>query len=120
MKKIFAFFVVGLLPWMAVADQCAYVSQEIADNAMKILQKTDNYIDFCALCEDSFPIKIDIKSVEYKKVKDHDLYELYINDKPIDLAYTYIQDINLGVKLKCSETLTGVPEHLQDYLNEIH
>ena len=109
-------FIVSLFPAMALADQCAYISKEIVVQAMDVLQTVETFVEYCPLCDDFMPIKKTIMSLRYKPIEyQNDIaYEIYINDSPIDLAYIYIEGINLGIKLKCSETITDVPEHLPE------
>ena len=118
-NKVFI-FVMSLFPAMALADQCSYVSKATVLKAMDILQNVNTFIEYCPLCDDFMPIKKTIVSLRYEPIKlqSDTVYEIYINDTPVDLAYTYINGINLGVKLKCSETIIGVPEHLPESFTE--
>lgn len=125
MKSLFLVFI-GLLfiSNNAAADQCVYIDEKTRDAAYEMLKTTDVYTDFCAPCQDAEPIEKKVDKLEYKKVdymeNDEQFYKIYINDKPIDLAYVYINGRNLGMQTSCKTYGGGVqrvPEYIDDYLN---
>ncbi|MDR1338434.1 MAG: hypothetical protein LBJ73_05435 [Rickettsiales bacterium] len=124
MKNVSLTFVAALLLVCnsAIADQCAYIGADVRDAVYSILKSTDSYVDFCAPCQDTEPIKYKIKKLDYKQVDYKDgypLYEIYINNKPVDIAYIYVAGRNLAMQANCKpfgEEVQRVPEHIDDYL----
>jgi hypothetical protein len=126
MKNVFLIFIACILfiCGSATADQCAYIDANTRSIAYNILKSADAYIDFCAPCRDSVPIENKINNLEYKKVDyvedGEQFYQIYINDKPKDIAYIYVDGKNLGMSAGCKPSSRGiqyVPEYIDDYLN---
>lgn len=117
---------------VASADQCAYISEQEAKTAMQYLQPNDQVVYFCELCGDkifqSEPIH-DIKTLSVKQVDENDnLWEISVNGKGIDLAYTYLDTghlnfVNMAVLSGCEAQgmtphIKREPPHPRDDLNE--
>lgn len=103
MKKQFL-SVTGLVALMfstlVAADQCAYVSQEQAQAAAQALPKGGKFVPFCQPCgETQFPAmaaQVAESSVVHSLPAtdtglDQDYWELQVNGKGVDLAYTYVR-----------------------------
>ena len=121
MKKLFIFFALCILhQFPACADQCALIPKDIADNAYNILKNAESYIDFCAPCMDKEPITKHINNVEiqvvYYNPTDENLYQILIDDSPIDIAYVYVNGKNLGMQVNCTPII-DVPEYIDDYVS---
>ncbi|MCO4793900.1 MAG: hypothetical protein KC493_09315 [Bacteriovoracaceae bacterium] len=102
MKKLLILPVLFLLTATAMADQCAYVTKDQADAAVKILKQNEVAYHFCELCGDTEPRKIQITSVENVSTGWRDFYEVTINGTDADLAYTYDQNgYNLAMQVGC-------------------
>lgn len=121
MKKLFFCFLVTMLSLhLAKADQCALLQKNVADNAYNLLKNTESYIDFCAPCMDKEPVAKHINNVEiqsvYYKPTDKNLYQIFINDTPIDIAYIYVNGKNVGIQSECTP-IQDVPEYIDDYVS---
>lgn len=91
-KKLFLVTVISLffssLP--AWADQCAYITKEQALIAASRLNLGDRIYLFCEPCGDRHPQQTTIKSLALKTVDYQNYWQVYINNKGIDLAYVFI------------------------------
>ena len=74
----------------AYSDQQAYISEEDSYKTVEVLSQHFEYVDYCALCDGSKPLVIQIQSVEMKFTNYENYWEVFINNQPIDLAYSYI------------------------------
>ena len=120
MKKFLIFCMMcAWLPSLANADQCALIPQDVAEKAYTLLSQSKDYTDFCAPCNDTEPVTKQIKTLDiqsvYLKYADETLYQILINDKPIDIAYIYINGKNLGMQANCTP-ISMVPEYIDDFL----
>jgi len=75
------------------ADQCAYINQAEVRSALDFIKPSTQYIEFCEPCDDSDFYQYDLKTVRNLQVNvvDDQQWEIRINGKGIDLAYTYIK-----------------------------
>ena len=100
----------------ARADQCELVTEAQAETAKLIIKGAEStFVSFCEPCRDKAASIARASSVEVRK--DHDKFSLYLNGKPVDLAYTYFplprrQFRNLAIAVGCavegvSETITA-------------
>ena len=89
-------------PCSANADLCAYLDKSTFDKAYKILSKTTEYIEYCSLCDDAVAKRHDVQQLTFMQ-PDNNIYEIYINNAPVDIAYIYIEEKNLGVVADCAE-----------------
>lgn len=79
---------------LAQADQCAYISEQEANNALSQLKPNSTVAYFCELCgdkdfqeaEDVIVKKLSVQEVDAENKQ----WEISINGKGIDLAYTYL------------------------------
>jgi hypothetical protein len=98
----------------ARADQCELVTEAQAENALVIIRRDPRFATFCEPCREKAPQAKIARTVEVRK--NHSGFTLYINAKPVDLAYTYYpatkeQFRNLAMAVGCevesvSETIT--------------
>lgn len=125
MKNIFLVFIVSILFICnsASADQCAYIDEKTKDAAYSILESINDYVDFCAPCQDGEPTEHKINKLNYEQVEytknGNKFYQIYINDNPIDIAYIYVNGRNLGILANCKPNgrdIHSVPEYVDDYL----
>ncbi|MEO6775376.1 MAG: hypothetical protein ABI467_20605 [Kofleriaceae bacterium] len=89
---VFPFVVLSTVaPAAAYADQCELVSDQIATRALDVLRSHPNVIEYCEPCGDQAPgepHRID----HLAKQRDTDgSYEVTLDKREIDLAYTYVQ-----------------------------
>ncbi len=107
-------FVLLLFPSLGRADLCAYLDKSTFDKAYEILSNTNEYIEYCPLCDDTTAKRRDIQQLTFIQPDDN-IYEIYINNTPVDIAYIYIDEKNLGVVADCVE-IYSIPEII-DILN---
>ena len=74
------------------ADQCAYTSKQQAIAAVSRLDEGQTIYELCEPCGDAVPKALKIKSVSAGTVGYEFLWGVKVNDRNIDLAYTYIDD----------------------------
>jgi hypothetical protein len=77
------------VPSVAHADQCAWVSKDQAYAAQQKILNERTYVEYCKPCRETKATAPKVaKTAEIKKRKA-DYYELVIDGKAVDLAYTY-------------------------------
>jgi hypothetical protein len=89
-------FSLGLTAIPAYADQCMLIPKQQALAAMARLEPGDNIYSLCELCGEKQPQKIAVKTIELVNEPRTKLWQVKINNREIDLAYTYVrsQDFN--------------------------
>lgn len=78
----------------AHADQCAYISQQQAAKALDHIKPGSTVINFCEPCGDkNFFTHTEQKVTELKAAPAgyQDFWEISVNGKGIDLAYTFVK-----------------------------
>jgi hypothetical protein len=76
----------------AFADQCAYVSQEVAQRAVEVLSVKKKVADFCEPCGNTVPNRVyKIKEVVAAPADYEDYWKVLINGEEVDLAYLYVK-----------------------------
>ncbi len=91
----------------AYGDQCAYISKEQALRAISVLNLKQIIYFFCEPCGDKFPQQSQIQSLSASTVGYENFWQVYINEKGIDLAYTFIESsletkpMNLAAIARC-------------------
>lgn len=81
-----------LVPAIAHADQCAWVSKTEAINGAKDLGQHfgAKYLTYCQPCGDEGPSAATVKGVSFSWADEsHTYFQVKVNGKPVDLAYTY-------------------------------
>lgn len=90
-------------PLVAVADQCAYVTQQQARAAAAAVPVGRTFVHFCEPCGDKvFPAKagVLVKGASVNALPanetglDQDYWELQLNGEGVDLAYIYVKQAN--------------------------
>lgn len=94
--------------WSApvLADQCAYISKSQALAALNYLSIGKTVHSFCELCGDRSPQPLLVKQIAATTTSDGQFWQIFINNKGIDLAYTYVDyepryRVNLAMITKC-------------------
>lgn len=90
------------------ATQCLYLNQKQAKKAYEALQshlqQNSNLIpiidQYCESCLDEYPRPLVINSYKLKSV-GYGLHQILVNDKPIDIAFTYLNGDNLASTANC-------------------
>ncbi|ACK67091.1 hypothetical protein PCC8801_3110 [Rippkaea orientalis PCC 8801] len=91
----------------AYADQCSYITKEQALRAVSLLDLKQMVYLFCEPCGEKVPQRININSLAVATVNYQDFWQVSINGKGIDLAYTFIESsldkkpINLAAIAGC-------------------
>jgi hypothetical protein len=109
-----AAIVIPLLATDARADQCAWVSGEVAQRAKEALRPGKRVIDYCEPCKGKHrgtrrPKKI--AKVEVKVIKSRHtaevFHEVVVNGRGVDLAYLFLESPtssqfdNVALKVGC-------------------
>ena len=89
----------GLNSW---ADQCAWISQEQAQKAMAALEQAKEVKSFCEPCRQHALQTIDIQKLEILPINEtSNLWKVLVNNKGIDAAYIYVDQLNLAEVIQC-------------------
>jgi hypothetical protein len=94
--KLFVGVSLVLPAFPASADQCMLVPKQQAIAAMSRLEPGQTIYSLCELCGERKPQPIMIKTIELINDPSSKLWQIKVNDREIDLAYTYVrsQDFN--------------------------
>jgi hypothetical protein len=89
----------------ARADQCAYISKDVADRAKGFVNKGDTIAQMCEPCGETTPKGTKVTAVEVG-VPAKGYFELRVNGAGVDLAYVFVKDrtgtwSNLGLLVDC-------------------
>jgi hypothetical protein len=95
MKKIwkFSIFSIGLsliLAPAAYADQCAYLNKDRAIAAFQRLNIGQNIYELCEPCGEKVPKTVAIKSTAIQALPSPGNWQILVNGKGLDLAYTFV------------------------------
>ena len=117
------------------ADQCAYINQTEVRNALDFIKPNTQYIEFCEPCNDNDFYQKKTKTVKnlHINVVDDQQWEIQVNGKGIDLAYTYVKYgkdtfINLsklatcpsqGVSISFAVNASNVPQAVGKYIPSV-
>ncbi|MDJ0842902.1 hypothetical protein [Crocosphaera sp.] len=93
---------------IAYGDQCSYVNKGQALKAATFLKLNQLIYLFCEPCGETVPQPVTIQSISVGTVSYEDFWQLSINDRGVDLAYTYIPS-SLGQKPINLAALAGCP-----------
>jgi hypothetical protein len=102
MKKAILISIVSLCSASAFADQCAFITKTQAEKAVKAIIETQSVQGLCEPCGETKAQNIQVDSVGLRKAGYQDFSEVVINNKGIDLAYTYVNGLNLAKLVGCS------------------
>lgn len=104
MKRIL--MVIGLMSIssVAMADQCAYITKAQAKQAVKMVVETTTLQTLCEPCGETVAKKVTYKEVGVRDVNYQGYWELQADGKGLDLAYTYVNGLNLAQLVGCKAT----------------
>ena len=74
-----------------LADQCSYISKEQALTSLSRLNVGQTLYLFCEPCGEKFPTSTVIESLSTATVGYQDFWQVKVNKKGIDLAYTFVE-----------------------------
>ncbi len=111
MKRIIVIFAVLFAP-LVWADQCLVLSKSEAQKAIQILQQGQRFHWYCQLCNDKSIQEFSLENVELinsswpgeKKEDYRILVEGNFIQKQVDIAYIYVDGLNLGLSVGCEAT----------------
>ncbi|MCB9072518.1 MAG: hypothetical protein H6623_02765 [Bdellovibrionaceae bacterium] len=110
MKSLF-FSLVLVFSANAMADQCAYVSKDMATQALQKVAGSKKVQSYCLPCMNTQgAATYDIKSLGIADVDYQGYWELQINGQGVDIAYIYVDGKSLASLVSCPTV--GVPEEL--------
>lgn len=93
------------LPTTALADQCQWVSEDVARAAIKVLADQQQVVDFCEPCGADAPSEPrEITSLGFAPASDAKFYEVSVNGAAVDLAYLYAGGKNVAKAASCETT----------------
>lgn len=90
-----------VLSTSAFADQCAYVSKAEAQKALTIVLDAEELQSFCEPCGELRATTTVVKSIGISDVNYDNYWELQVNGVGVDLAYTYVNGVNLSKLVGC-------------------
>lgn len=94
----------------AKADQCAYITKEQASKALSTLNLSQIIYFLCEPCGEVMPTSSLIESLAMETVNYQEYWQVKINGKGIDLAYTFVEAgidnklLNLAAIANCEAT----------------
>ena len=117
-RLILLIFAIVCLSMTAMADQLEYISEQDAQNAVKLLKKQKYVLLYCGCCADGYDAKhyVKLKSVSYRYTNYMEYYEVVVEgvdangnkvSETIDLAYSHIKKgkdalcIGRAINLEC-------------------
>lgn len=100
MKSLLAGLVL-LVSTTAFADQCAYISKTQAQRALKIALEAKSIATLCEPCGETAAKVLETKSIGIHDVNYNGYWELQVNGKGMDLAYTFVNGLNLSKLAGC-------------------
>lgn len=101
MKKFILASLICFIGTSAMADQCGYVKKSQAEKAVRMLLEADTVQSLCEPCGQKRSTTIKVDSLGLQKI-DNQLSEVVINGKGIDLAYIYMNGLNLAKLVGCN------------------
>jgi hypothetical protein len=94
----------------ARADQCAWISTEQADRALRLLQPGTEYLLYCEPCGEKKPTSSGAVQFAEVRVVDGGKYrEVVIDGKEVDLAYTFVKTDASSSEYENLARLAGCP-----------
>jgi hypothetical protein len=115
MKKLILFTFM-LYSMGSLAAQCNALPQSMANKAYELLDKHKKLneiavIDiYCEACRDEAPKPMVVDSVNLKDFQIKGYKQVMVNNKKIDLAYTYINGENVATIIGCKAV--GINQYL--------
>lgn len=108
MKKILNYILISnIFALNAIAAQCVVLPEEKANKAVELLIKHKKrnpiaVIDlYCEACRDEYPRPIVLENVELINFQVEGYKQIMINNKKIDLAYSYLNGVNIASMIDC-------------------
>jgi hypothetical protein len=104
MKKIAGILLLAFST-QVFADQCAYITKEQAKRALRIAVEAEKVELFCEPCGETVPTLVPVvSSIGIRDVNYKGFWELQVNGKGVDLAYTFVDGLNLSKLAKCGSS----------------
>ena len=94
-----------LFAFASYADQCQVITLNQARRAYEEVKRAQLVDALCELCGQSTPERLFVDDVQITRSSYQDgktrYYEVLVNGRSIDLAYTYVDGKNLANKVGC-------------------
>lgn len=100
MKKI-VLLISAFSIFSAFADQCQLISKSEAKKALNLVVGSEKVELLCELCGEEAPKSVSVQSIGIEKSGFGETWELKVNGKSADLAYTYVNGHNLAQIVGC-------------------
>ena len=115
-QSIFASMVLLLSMSNVMADQAAYITLEQSNQAVQLLEGSQQVRFFCAPCGEKESQLVEIFSIEAVHTGYENYWEVEINNQGIDLAYTYyfVEGEWWNVARSLGIDVDGVPDYLDE------
>lgn len=112
MKKLISLFIFTLLSNVAFADQCGLITKAQAEAAVRLLLNAKKIEQLCEPCGETKPKTLHINEnlgmsenkYFYDSVHSKFMWVVTVNRQSIDLAYTYVDGVNLARLVGCKAT----------------
>jgi hypothetical protein len=101
MKKLALSMMILMSGSMAFADQCAYVSQDTAKKALKMIVESNTIQTLCEPCGETKAQTLDVKAIGANDVSYQGFWQVSVNNKGVDLAYTFVNGLNVAQLVGC-------------------
>lgn len=106
-KQLVMTFILMLFTNLVWADQCSTLPKQKALKAKNIIEKFIKSNDlavidiYCEACMDEIPKAIVADTVHLKDFQVKGFKEILVNEKVIDLAYVYLNGVNMASMIGC-------------------
>lgn len=103
MKKAFLALSLVLIGNVAMADQCAVVTKKQAVKALQMIQMATTVQSLCEPCGESQAKTLKVFSADLQTFGgiDSKMFAVNLDGKIADLAYTYVNGMNLAKIVGC-------------------
>ncbi len=98
-----------------MADQAAYITLEQSKEAVQLLEGTQQVRFFCAPCGETKSELVEVFSIENVNTGYENYWEVQVNNKGIDLAYTYyhVDGKWRNIAISLNIDVHGVPDYIR-------
>lgn len=102
MKKIVMTMALVLSASSAFADQCAYITKDQAAKAVTTLLSAQKIQSLCEPCGETRAANVKaVNTIAIRSTGVDNTVEITLDGKGIDLAYTYVNGLNLALTSSC-------------------
>jgi MYXO-CTERM domain-containing protein len=89
----------------ARADQCGYVTEAQAEDALALVEAGAHLVEYCEPCGEQ-PVSVSVETIAAAPAGFESYWEVKVNDTGIDLAYVFVENgdgnwVNLAHMVDC-------------------